>query len=104
MALHCNDVQNNSAASRGSQPHEKVSLSERKIANQGLFFNLRDAKGRTTALADYLRLHPELHTPARKELHFFDNESHDWLHPPYWQYHRCCRLSHPGNSGETPHL
>ena len=45
-------------------------------------------KGGTTALADYLRLHPQIHIPARKELHFFDNENICWQNPPYWHYHR----------------
>ena len=67
-----------------------------KLQTKVSFLICGTQKGGTTALADYLRLHPELHIPARKELHFFDNESHDWLHPPYWQYHRCCRHSHPG--------
>lgn len=48
-------------------------------------------KGGTTALADYLRLHPRLHIPARKELHFFDNEKISWQNPPYWHYHRSYR-------------
>ena len=35
-------------------------------------------KGGTTALADYLRQHPQLHIPSSKELHVFDDESLDW--------------------------
>lgn len=53
-------------------------------------------KGGTTALAEYLRLHPQLHIPARKELHFFDNETRRWDQPPYWHYHRFHRHSGPG--------
>ena len=50
----------------------------------------------TTWLHNCLSEHPQVSLPEEKELHFFDNESHDWIHPPYWQYHRCCRHSHPG--------
>lgn len=46
-------------------------------------------KGGTTALADYLRLHPQLHIPAKKELHFFDDERLNWSNPQklYCRYH-----------------
>ena len=46
-------------------------------------------KGGTTALADYLRQHPGVFIPAAKELHFFDNESLNWLQPKdlYGSYH-----------------
>lgn len=45
-------------------------------------------KGGTTALADYLRGHPELFLPEEKELHFFDDETQDWRRPNYKSYHR----------------
>lgn len=45
-------------------------------------------KGGTTALVDQLRLHPGIWIPAQKELHFFDDESHDWSKPDYSLYHR----------------
>lgn len=45
-------------------------------------------KSGTTALADYLRGHPELHIPDRKELHFFDDEAVDWSNPDYRVYHQ----------------
>lgn len=35
-------------------------------------------KAGTSALHQYLRRHPQLFLPARKELHFFDNESLHW--------------------------
>lgn len=35
-------------------------------------------KAGTTALADYLRKHPDLFIPDRKELHYFDNEELSW--------------------------
>jgi len=35
-------------------------------------------KAGTTALADYLRGHPQLFVPEQKELHHFDNESLHW--------------------------
>ena len=44
-------------------------------------------KGGTTALADYLRGHPELFIPEKKELHFFDDETQDWTRPDYRGYH-----------------
>ena len=53
-------------------------------------------KAGTTALADYLRLHPKIHIPARKEIHFFDSEHYNWSAPPYWQYHRSYRYSDYG--------
>ena len=67
-----------------------------KLTTKISFLICGTQKGGTTALADYLRLHHQLHIPARKELHFFDNEKYDWDNPPYWQYHRCCRYSNPG--------
>ena len=38
-------------------------------------------KGGTTALADYLRGHPQLGVPAAKELHIFDDEQLQWEAP-----------------------
>ena len=35
----------------------------------------------TTALAAYLREHPQLYIPEKKELHFFDDERLDWRKP-----------------------
>ena len=43
-------------------------------------------KGGTTALFDYLRLHPDLTLPDMKEVHFFDDESVDWSRPDYGAY------------------
>ncbi|MFG1421102.1 sulfotransferase domain-containing protein [Roseixanthobacter liquoris] len=40
-------------------------------------------KGGTTSLFEYLRAHPDLAAPNRKELHFFDNETIDWRQPDY---------------------
>lgn len=44
-------------------------------------------KAGTTALWHFLRQHPQIHMPEKKELHFFDNENIDWLNPPYNQIH-----------------
>lgn len=44
-------------------------------------------KGGTTALFDYLRLHPALNMAPAKEVHFFDDESVDWAAPDYGAYH-----------------
>lgn len=45
-------------------------------------------KGGTTALHAFLSQHPDLYLPARKELHFFDDESLDWSQPDYTRFHR----------------
>ncbi len=44
-------------------------------------------KGGTTALFDYLSLHPRLAMAAVKEVHFFDDETMDWAAPDYAAYH-----------------
>jgi hypothetical protein len=38
-------------------------------------------KAGTTTLCSYLRAHPELLAPIRKETHFFDDEGRDWQGP-----------------------
>jgi hypothetical protein len=40
-------------------------------------------KGGTTSLFGYFCEHPSLSNPHRKELHFFDDETIDWLLPEY---------------------
>ncbi len=45
-------------------------------------------KGGTTALADYLRQHPDVFIPEIKEIHFFDDESRNWKRPDYSYYHK----------------
>ena len=45
-------------------------------------------KGGTSALTEYLRLHPEICMAERKEVHFFDTEEHFLKKPPdYTPYH-----------------
>lgn len=44
-------------------------------------------KGGTTALFDYLKLHPDLAMAPEKEVHFFDDETVDWAAPAYDAYH-----------------
>ena len=44
-------------------------------------------KGGTTSLHAHFIEHPELSAPKIKELHFFDNESVDWIRPDYAQLH-----------------
>ena len=44
-------------------------------------------KGGTTALFDYLGDYPDLALSDDKELHFFDDETHDWAAPDYGEYH-----------------
>ena len=38
-------------------------------------------KSGTTALAAYLRQHPGIQLPEKKELHFFDDEMQPWPEP-----------------------
>ena len=58
-------------------------------------------KAGTTALAEYLRGHPQLFLPAQKELHHFDNESLAWGTGPREQrrnarrYHRAFQDAPP---------
>lgn len=40
-------------------------------------------KSGTTALHHFLRQHHQIFMPKQKELHFFDNESIDWINPDY---------------------
>lgn len=44
-------------------------------------------KGGTTSLNKYLRKHPDVMMARRKEVHFFDNEKHDWKSGNYDAYH-----------------
>ncbi len=46
-------------------------------------------KGGTTALHEYLGGHPDIYMPKKKELHFFDSESHsfDYGNTDYTYYH-----------------
>ena len=46
-------------------------------------------KAGTTALFEYLKMHPALAAPKRKELHFFDDDHVDWAAPDYDNLH-CC--------------
>lgn len=40
-------------------------------------------KGATSALHHFLRQHPDIYLPEKKELHFFDNEQIDWDDPSH---------------------
>ena len=44
-------------------------------------------KGGTTALYHYLRAHPEIGMPNRKECHYFDRDNHDWSTPNHDALH-----------------
>ncbi len=44
-------------------------------------------KGGTSALASFLRQHPQIFMPDKKELHFFDREENFRSTPPYRAYH-----------------
>jgi len=44
-------------------------------------------KGGTSALFDYLAEEPGLALSREKEVHFFDDEGHDWARPDYGAYH-----------------
>lgn len=61
-----------------------------KLKNPNVKFLIIGAqKSGTTALADYIRQHPALFIPPRKELHFFDDETLNWQKPArsYRSYH-----------------
>lgn len=45
-------------------------------------------KSGTSALDRYLRQHPQLFLPAKKELHFFDDETQDWPYPNLQRLHK----------------
>ena len=45
-------------------------------------------KGGTTSLYAHFQDHPQLQSPIRKEIHFFDDESQDWTRPNYANLHR----------------
>lgn len=61
---------------RGADGNEKISI-----------FVCGSQKGGTTSLFEYLREHPGLQSPDRKELHFFDDEAIDWANPDYVRLH-----------------
>ena len=63
--------------------HSGVTATDPKV----VFLVAGVQKAATTALHHYLRLHPSLHLPETKELHFFDDETLDWNAPPYAKYH-----------------
>src|SRR5438270_7515149 len=44
-------------------------------------------KGGTSALASFLRQHPQICMPEKKELHFFDDEENFRRRPSYRAYH-----------------
>jgi len=47
-------------------------------------------KGGTTALDQYLRLHPHICMADRKEVHYFDRDRYfENLNPDYTKYHKC---------------
>lgn len=54
-------------------------------------------KAATTALHAFLREHPQLHLPRRKEMHYFDNDTVDWSAPDYERgYERWFAEAKPG--------
>ena len=48
-------------------------------------------KGGTTSLDAYFREHGSLSPPIAKEIHFFDDETHDWINPDYSSLERWFR-------------
>lgn len=52
------------------------------------FFIIGVQKGGTTSLDARLRAHPSLQMARVKEVHYFDNESIDWLNPSPEQLHK----------------
>lgn len=45
-------------------------------------------KAGTTALWQFLKMHPSIRFGVRKELHFFDDDRRDWARPSYRELHR----------------
>lgn len=58
-------------------------------------------KSGTTALFDYLRLHPQLNMAPDKEVHFFDDDARDWSAPDYGDYHAAFAADGPALWGEA---
>ena len=59
-----------------------------QIVSKRLSFLICGAqKSGTTALAAYLRQHPLIHLPEKKELHFFDDETQAWPEPDLTALH-----------------
>lgn len=93
-------------AQHGHQPPSECTPLQRRMpaigdvrpceANQVSFLIAGTQKGGTTALADYLRNHPQLFLPKRKELHFFDDEQHPWSDPDYSSLHDHFKDAGPG--------
>ena len=66
-----------------------VRISLELIVSKRLSFLVCGAqKSGTTALAAYLRQHPGIYLPERKELHFFDDETQAWPEPDLNELHR----------------
>lgn len=60
----------------------KISKIKKLIVNKRVkpkFLGLGVAKAGTTTIAGYLSQHPDIYIPKRKELHFFDRESVNFL-------------------------
>ena len=53
-------------------------------------------KAGTTALAEYLRKHPQVKLPFQKELHFFDDEEQGWPDIDIEKLHESFRDAKPG--------
>ena len=58
-------------------------------------------KGGTTALFDYLGDHTDIALSDTKEVHFFDDDTHDWARPDYTVYHAHFPPADPRPCGEA---
>ena len=58
-------------------------------------------KAGTTALFEYLKDDHRLNLSNVKEVHFFDDETLDWLAPDYGLYHARFNMDRPGLKGEA---
>jgi hypothetical protein len=76
QAANVNDRNAKGLQRSGEQANEKIAV-----------FVCGTQKGGTTSLFGYFCEHPNLQSPDRKELHFFDNEGVDWESPNYKRLH-----------------
>lgn len=68
--------------------YPKLKNKEVQIRKMVEFLVCGTQKSGTTALHNYLSRHPELYLPAKKELHYFDDESIDWASTNHESYHK----------------
>ena len=73
-------VESNSSPEKSFPLHRRLpGKYDRELMSGRVNFMIAGAqKAGTTSIANYLREHPQIFLPSRKELHFFDDEELDW--------------------------